>query len=93
MCRRSRGMDVFIKWKGRYKHFIFIKCLVWIFNMRNFIGILIYRKTFSAKSVFELLESILQILGSWPIMPEEFFNEICRRWDTLGLHECASQFL
>jgi hypothetical protein len=64
MCRRSRGLDVFIKWKGRYNHFIFIKCLVRTFNMINFIGTLIYRKTFSAKSVFDLLESILQILGS-----------------------------
>jgi hypothetical protein len=24
MCRRSIGLDVFIKWKGRYEHFIFI---------------------------------------------------------------------
>jgi hypothetical protein len=47
--------------------------------------LLIYRKTFSAKNVFELLESILQILGSWSIMLEKFFNELFRRWDALWI--------
>jgi hypothetical protein len=47
--------------------------------------ILIYRKTFSAKNVFELLESILQILGSWPIVLEKLFNELGRRWDALWI--------
>jgi hypothetical protein len=91
MCKQNKGMHVFIKWKGRYDNFIFVKLkhghrLLFIIDILFFVDMYfkgnfpqmlnwIQRKHPFLKIILKGVNHFFKLLGLRSTMCEEFSNE------------------